>query len=298
MENNGFRYCLERQHLTFSSTLQRVGDGSQANAAAVVTMMVKPLPPHASSPYYGDAAFNAFMPMAAVYTLIANLAVGILRPLGLFPRPKPLLIAPDTNKGKLAIVTGSNTGIGFETAQALVNSGFDVILACRSRDKALQAIDRIHQQRTSIEGKALFLCPLDLSSLESVKEFSDAVKARYSQVHVLVNNAGRNSSPQDASCNGLNVCFQTNFLGHFLLTNELLDCLQGGRVVNLASVMHHFCAHNESHDQDYWRECATSTEESYYAPSKLAAILFTLELNRRYTASRRIRSMAVNPGAV
>jgi len=157
------------------------------------------MPP--SSPYYSDAAFNAMMPMAAVYTMVANLAVFVLQPLNLFPHPEPLPLQTSFDM-KVAIVTGFNTGIGLETARTLVDSGWNVILACRSRDKALKAVSQIR-------GMNQALVTLDLSSFSSIKEFAKTIRGRYSKVHVLINNAGRNTS--GPSENGLDLCFSTIF---------------------------------------------------------------------------------------
>ena len=85
---------------------------------------------------------------------------------------------------KVAIVTGSNTGIGLETARTLVDSGWNVILACRSRDKALKAASEIRGM-----GQPLVVATLDLSSFSSIKEFAKTIRGRYSKVHVLINNA-------------------------------------------------------------------------------------------------------------
>ena len=231
------------------------------------------------------------LPMAVFYTMVANLAAFILRPLNLFPQPTPLPLQTSLDM-KIAIVTGSNTGIGLETARALVDSGWQVILACRSSDKALEAAKGINGM-----GQALVVGTLDLSSFPSIKEFAKIIRGRYSKVNVLINNAGRNTS--GPSENGLDLCFSTNFLGHFLLVHELLDVLEGGRIINVSSVMHHFCNKPEE-SVEYWKRVATYGKEpdNTYAASKLAALLFTLELNRRYSDSRNIRSMTVNPGAV
>ena len=140
--------------------------------------------------------------------------------------------------------------------------------------------------------------PLDLGSIESVKDFSKAVTEKYKHVDVLINNAGRSTSGQGEG--DLDLCFQTNFLGHFVLTQELLPLLlkaKKGRIVNLASVMHHYCRDAEVHDYEYWKSCARYDPESAstYSPSKLAALLFTVALRQRYP---QLTSIAINPGSV
>jgi NAD(P)-dependent dehydrogenase (short-subunit alcohol dehydrogenase family) len=279
----------------------------------------------------------------------------------------PLLKREGPRRLRVAIVTGCNTGIGFETARSLVlDHNVHVIMACRSRDKAVQAIEKIAavrdeparskaQAQASAQAennatgsediaKAVFVHPLDLSSFDSVKAFCAAVRKEYPAVDILVNNAGRNTNGESVSLSAaaasaaaaaafdnsvdqqqpqipLDLLFQSNFLGHFLLTSELLNAdvlVPNARVVNLSSVMHHFCgttsngsgsaaATNGWESVDYWKQTATANcaPTDTYSPSKLAAQLFTLELNRRYggsgstgSESRRLRSIAVNPGAV
>lgn len=264
--------------------------------------MLPTLPQQATSPYYSYSSFIALSPVAILYSAVAQLCFGLLRPTRWRLTIPPLTLSAESiyNK-KVCIVTGSNTGIGLETAKTLVDQGYEVVLACRSRDKAIQALETI-EASTNGRGKAVFVHPLDLSSFESVKEFSNAIKQKYNSIDVLVNNAGRNTSGK--SEHNLDLCFQSNHLGHFLLTHELMDALLengGARVVNLSSVMHHYAdGGGEPHSQDYWKRIAMydeTREQSAYTPSKLAALLFSLELNRRY-GSKGIRSIAVNPGAV
>ena len=275
-----------------------------AKAYTVTDKMLPTLPLQATSPYYSYSSFNTLSPVAILYSAVAQLCFGLLRPTPWRLTIPPLAVAPtpeSNDNNKVCIVTGSNTGIGLETAKSLVEQGYEVVLACRSRDKAMQALETIDAS-TNGRGKAVFVHPLDLSSFESVKEFSNAIKQKYKSIDVLVNNAGRNTSGK--SEHNLDLCFQSNHLGHFLLTHELMDALLkdgGGRVVNLSSVMHHYAdGGGEPHSQDYWKRIAMydeTREQSAYTPSKLAALLFSLELNRRY-GSKGLRSIAVNPGAV
>jgi len=269
---------------------------------------------------------GAFGPVALAYTIAHHAWVALNRrllgrdPLASSPTSRILQTLPlpsaNSNESKVAIVTGSNTGIGFETAKALVvDHGMTVILACRSRDKAeraAQAINDANDDKAN-QGRAIFLHPLDLSSFSAVREFANKVKEQYSKqkIHVLVNNAGRNTSMESRDKvhgQALDLLFQSNMLGHFLLTAELLDVFaenDNARIVNLSSVMHHFCGGYQVEDVEFWKSCAMHEEEpqNTYSASKLAAILFSIELNRRFSSSnnsskRRIRSIAVSPGAV
>ena len=230
--------------------------------------------------------------IAPLYSIVSHIALGLLHPFG-FRVQNDLPRVPKSSEPMLAIVTGSNTGIGLETTRALVERGYTVIMACRSREKAYIAIESM-----AASGNVVFVHPLDLSSFDSVKAFSKAVAEKYDHIDLLVNNAGRNTSGPGEQ--GLDLCFQTNFLGHFVLTQQILPLLRKakkGRIVNLASVMHHYCRDANVHDFDYWKRCARydSEPKSTYSPSKLAALLFTVALRIRYP---ELSSIAANPGSV
>ena len=234
-------------------------------------------------------------------------------------------------KKRIAIVTGSNTGIGFFTAKRLVQEyGMDVILACRCEEKARKAAqaineDNLHHHSVTSGGRAIFVCPCNLGQFSSVRAFAQAVHNHYDGIDTLVNNAGLRTTGR--TDDGYDLLFQACFLGHFLLTNLLLDLFPedgSGRIVNLSSVKHHFqTIHSFSGsvtmDDSYWRNSAMLQYKANecYPNAKLAAILFTLELNRRFyhspheTASSsskedpktkkqppRVRAFAANPGAV
>jgi NAD(P)-dependent dehydrogenase (short-subunit alcohol dehydrogenase family) len=282
------------------------------------------------SPYYSYKTFKRMGVPAILYSAFAKAA-------GKLVRLKPNEIAPTTTsegrRRRVALVTGSNTGVGFATAQSLVRDhGFEVIIACRDQDKGIQACQAINSDvvtttSSSDSGMAVFVQTLDLADLKSVREFCERVQEQYDDgIDVLVNNAGRNSAGPAATTTttssigdadekvvSLDVLFQTNFLGHFLLTNLLLDKCE--RVVNLSSVMHHFPVYSKNDElkdvalTEFWKQNAlepttttTEAEETTvrkpYAPSKLAALLFSMELNRRYGKSKGIRSIAANPGSV
>jgi NAD(P)-dependent dehydrogenase (short-subunit alcohol dehydrogenase family) len=219
-----------------------------------------------------------------------------------------------SKKQKVAIVTGANSGIGYEAARALVmEHGMTVILACRSRDKAQTAAAAINQEvanSSGNNGKAVFCHPLDLASFDSVRAFAAAVKEQYATtttgggIQVLVNNAGLAERPGCTvpSQNGMDLIFHTNFLGHFLLTSLLMKngvLAQGARIVNGTSIMYMYNGDYDINDAGFWKNAARQETLPHraYGPSKLAALLFTTELNRRYL-KKGLRSIAVNPGGV
>ena len=259
--------------------------------------------------YYEPSSFNFLMPVSAIYSSLAPLWVfATLRQLNLnIVKPLPSIDDDDkNNQRRIAIVTGSNTGIGFETAKALVvDYGWEVILACRTKEKAMKAMDEINRQASSAQnmmgGVAVVLeTPLDLSSFASIQRYSADLQQKYENktIDALVNNAGRNTSGKAPG--DLDLLFTSNFLGHFFLTNLLIDNLRGGRIVNLSSVMHHF-AGTQTKDTDYWTSIMAYHDPPLphvYSASKLAAVLFTVELNRRFSESHGIKSIAVNPGGV
>ena len=238
------------------------------------------------------------------------------------------------DRRKVALITGSNTGVGFATAKTLVQDhGFEVIIASRDQKKGIQACQTINAyhgdggDNNHSRGMAVFVETLDLSNFTSVQVFCNQVQEQYDTIDVLINNAGVNSAgATDAHNNtpstptaspNLDVIFQTNFLGHFLLTNLLLDKCQ--RIVNLSSVMHHFPVYSKKDtiqdisSPDYWKRNALSPDDKAvdsaeddedkdvrkpYSASKLASLLFSVELYRRYSKSKGIQSIAVNPGSV
>ena len=280
-----------------------------------------------TSPYYdlNFLTFGLLSVVGSVYTLVSYVwayTVG--------PRPQVasvIVTAASSSKTKrLALVTGSNTGIGYETARSLVvDHNVDVIMVCRSRAKAEQAAERINQQAstTTTTAKASFLHPCDFCNFASVREFAQKMRQDLGdrKIDILINNAGVSNSQGRRTEDDLELIFQTNFLGHFLLTRLLLETNSlvkaGARIVNLSSVFHHFAGSNaQLDDPHFWKELARNdtrvnygwiptplramTIDFYYAypTSKLASILFSIELNRRYGKSHNIQSYAVDPGAV
>jgi NAD(P)-dependent dehydrogenase (short-subunit alcohol dehydrogenase family) len=140
--------------------------------------------------------------------------------------------------GRVAVVTGANTGIGLETARALASRGAHVVLACRSRERGEEALRSIGADRPAGEVELLLL---DLASLASVRAFAQAFSARHQRLDLLVNNAGIMVPPFGRTEDGFELQIGINFLGHFALTGLLLDRLRNGsgaRVVTVSSIAH------------------------------------------------------------
>jgi NAD(P)-dependent dehydrogenase (short-subunit alcohol dehydrogenase family) len=195
--------------------------------------------------------------------------------------------------GKIAIVTGANSGIGYETARALARRDATVILACRDKQKGEAAIRRIGQEYPEAKAE---LMRLDLSDLTSVRCFVEEFTSRYHRLDLLINNAGIMAIPFGKTVDGFEIQFGTNHLGHFALTGlllKLVTCTPKARVVTVSSSMHFFGKldfadlHGEKH---YHRQGA-------YAQSKLANLLFTYELQRRLEgAGVDTIAVAAHPG--
>lgn len=140
--------------------------------------------------------------------------------------------------GKTVIITGANTGIGKETALDLAKRGARVILACRDLNKSLQAADEI---RKKTGNGNVFVKLLDLASLESVRQFAKEINAQEDRIDILINNAGIMACPKWKTKDGFETQFGVNHLGHFLLTNLLLDKIKQtgkARIVNVSSLAH------------------------------------------------------------
>jgi len=196
--------------------------------------------------------------------------------------------------GKTAIVTGANSGIGFETAKTLAEKGAQVILACRDRSKGEQACDRIRLQ--GVSGTVACL-PLDLADLASVSDFAGAFQARYPRLDLLVNNAGVMAPPFSTTAEGFEVQMATNHLGHFALTGLLLPRLLASpspRIVVVSSSAHRIG--NIDLQDLHWtrrRYCRWKA----YGDSKIANLYFMKELHRRYGGGRTpLTVAAAHPG--
>lgn len=197
---------------------------------------------------------------------------------------------PDQH-GKTVVVTGGNSGIGFQAARALAQRGAHVVLACRSLDKGAEARARIEADAT--DGSASVLA-LDLADLGSVRSFAEAFSQEHDKLDLLVNNAGVMFLPRSTTADGFEMHLGVNHLGHFALTGLLLDQLLAAdnpRVVTVSSMQHRVG----------WLDFGDLMwSQSYnklfaYGRSKLANLLFAYELQRR-GAPHGLTSTACHPG--
>ncbi|HSW15328.1 MAG TPA: oxidoreductase [Solimonas sp.] len=195
--------------------------------------------------------------------------------------------------GRLAVVTGANSGLGLHTATALAGKGARVVLACRDAGKAATAMQQIRQQQPTAQ---LQFEALDLSDLGSVREFAQELQQRESRLDLLCNNAGVMALPLRRTREGFEMQFGTNHLGHFALTGLLLPLLQatpGARVVTVSSLAHHL-GRIRLDDLNWQRGYS---KWPAYAQSKLANLMFALELGRRLQkAGQGVLSLAAHPG--
>ncbi|MFD7232799.1 SDR family NAD(P)-dependent oxidoreductase [Streptomyces sp. NPDC059881] len=200
---------------------------------------------------------------------------------------------PD-QRGRLAVITGANTGLGLETAWALAAHGASVVLAVRDIDRGKHAAARIAE---AVPGANLTVQRLDLASLDSIRAAADALRAQCDRIDLLINNAGVMYTPKQTTQDGFEMQLGTNHLGHFALTGLLLDRMlpvQGSRVVTLSSNGHRMQAQIHFDDLQW--------EQSYsrvgaYGQSKLANLMFTYELQRRLAdAGAPAIAVAAHPG--
>jgi NAD(P)-dependent dehydrogenase (short-subunit alcohol dehydrogenase family) len=200
---------------------------------------------------------------------------------------------PDLS-GKVAIVTGANSGIGYETALELAQKGATVVMACRSLLKAESAANEIRQTNPSGE---VVVMKLDLGDLDSVRDFAAAFQARYDRLDLLINNAGIMVPPYGKTAQGFETQIGVNHLGHFALTGLLLDVLlrtSQSRVVTVSSGSHRF---GQMDFADLHWERKTYKPNPAYGQSKLANLLFTYELQRKLAAAGRDTiAVAAHPG--
>jgi len=196
--------------------------------------------------------------------------------------------------GRVAVVTGANSGLGLETTRELAAHGATVVMGVRNLAKGQAAIDDI---RSTNPGADLTLQQLDLASLASISDAAAEVKAQYDRIDLLINNAGVMYTPQQKTADGFEMQFGTNHLGHFAWTGQLLDLalkVEGSRVVTVSSVGHRIRSRIDFDDLQAERGYSRVPA---YGRSKLSNLLFTYELQRRlHAAAVETQALAAHPG--
>jgi NAD(P)-dependent dehydrogenase (short-subunit alcohol dehydrogenase family) len=199
---------------------------------------------------------------------------------------------PDQS-GRVAVVTGANSGLGLIAARELARAGARVVLACRNTDKGAAALRELTGEAPEADAE---LAALDLASLDSIRSFAQEFTKAHDGLDLLINNAGVMASPRRTTKEGFELQFGTNHLGHFALTGLLLGALEGrngARVVTVSSTAHRMGRINfdDLHGERRYRRWRA------YGQSKLANLLFALELDRRLRAAgSTIKSLAAHPG--
>lgn len=196
-----------------------------------------------------------------------------------------------SQKGKVVIVTGSSSGIGYEAARVLANKGAKVILAIRNMEKGEKAKAKIIEQNNDVDVEVL---KIDLSDLSSVKLFANTFVKKYEKLDILINNAGVMIPPYSKTKDGFELQFGTNHLGHFALTLQLLDLIKStpnSRIVTVSSGAHKFG--NINFGDLNWESRKYKPMRSY-GDSKIANLYFTSELAKK--VDNNIIVTAAHPG--
>jgi NAD(P)-dependent dehydrogenase (short-subunit alcohol dehydrogenase family) len=195
--------------------------------------------------------------------------------------------------GRTAVITGANTGLGYETAAALAAKGAHVVLAVRNLDKGKDAAALILKR---YPGADVTLQQLDLTSLDSIRAATDHLRSNHDRIDLLINNAGVMYTPKSTTKDGFELQFGTNHLGHFAFTGLLLDRLlpvAGSMVVTVSSIGHRARADIHFDDLQWERRYSRTAA---YGQSKLANLLFTYELQRLLTPGGTTIAVAAHPG--
>jgi len=199
---------------------------------------------------------------------------------------------PDLS-GRVALVTGANSGLGFETTRGLASKGAHVVLACRNLDKGNSVMKEIQAE---FPQASLEVMELDLANLDVVRRFADAFAQRYPALDILCNNAGVMALPYRQTADGFELQFGTNHLGHFALTGLLIAQIRNAtsaRIVTVSSAAHRF----GKIDLDRLAGKNGYRKWAAYARSKLANVLFAYELQRRFeVCDVDAVSVAADPG--
>jgi NAD(P)-dependent dehydrogenase (short-subunit alcohol dehydrogenase family) len=200
---------------------------------------------------------------------------------------------PDQS-GRVAVITGANTGLGFWTAAALADKGAHVVLAVRNLEKGKDAASAISAKSPNAVVKVQ---QLDLTSLDAIREAAEELKAAHQRIDLLINNAGVMWTDKGNTKDDFELQFGTNHLGHFAFTGRLLDRLlpvEGSRVVTVSSVGHRIMADIHFDDLQWER---SYNRVAAYGQSKLANLMFTYELQRRLALKGApTDALAAHPG--
>lgn len=195
--------------------------------------------------------------------------------------------------GKVAVVTGANSGVGWETAKCLAQASVHVVLACRNRERGRHAVERIQRETPDASSELMLL---DLASLAGVASFVAGYRARFDRLDILINNAGVMFPPKSTTNEGFELQFGVNHLGHFALTAGLFSTLRqtpGFRVVTVTSEFHWLA----QFDLDDVRAERGYNRAASYALSKLCNLLFAFEFARRLRVDACDgMSLAAHPG--
>lgn len=186
-----------------------------------------------------------------------------------------------SQKGRIVVVTGANSGLGFHTSRALALKGARVIMACRNIQKGEEARQRILNEEPDLEPEVWML---NLADLASVKAFYEKFTTTFHRLDLLINNAGLMAIPYEKSEDGFEMQFGVNHLGHFSLTAQLWPLIResaGARIVNVSSAAHHLG--RIRFDDIHWEK--KYSKWGAYGMSKLSNLLFTKELSRRFSRS-------------
>jgi len=203
--------------------------------------------------------------------------------------------------GKTVLITGSNSGLGFEATRVLALHGAKVILACRNRKLGEAALAKLKESQSNAD---VHFLQLDLGDLKSVKKSVEEFNSRFDRLHILINNAGVMACPKSVTADGVETQFGVNHLGHFYLTKLLLPILtktgtqdHPSRVVNLSSMAQFLFAPKEGIKFDDLNGDKHYHDWERYGQSKLANVLFSNELNER-CRDKNVISIALHPGLI
>jgi len=199
-----------------------------------------------------------------------------------------------SQEGKVAVITGSNVGLGFEAAKAFASKDIEVIMACRNLKKAKNAQDKILADYPSAKLKVM---KLDLNGLDSVRSFAHEVIESYDKIDILVNNAGLMMPMFFKTQEGFESQFGVNYVGHFLLSSLLFPLIEkssDGRIISLASIAHTW---GDIDFEKFMSDKTTYSKRKSYGQSKLACLMFGYELDRQLNDKGiNVKSIPVHPG--